>query len=847
MKLLLKSALCTLTILLFLTSCSRKKNTFLSRNFHAVTTEYNTLYNGQVALDEGKDALIQNFNDDYWQVLPIERIAFDDSKSLGEDNRDPKFGRAEEKAIKAIQRHSMQIDNEEVNPQMDEAFILLGKARYYDQQFVPALEAFNYILAYYPKSNNIAQAKVWKAKTNIRLENNELAIDNLNTIFKVEGDLKDQDIADAKAMLAQAYLNLEQPDSALVYIKEASRLTRKFEEKGRYSFIKGQLYKNLGYKDSATMAFQEVIDLNRKIPRKYHINAHIEQIRQFDVASGDTLEIKERLDKLVENRENRPFLDKLYYTKADFFLKTGKKDSAIANYNKSLRQQGADQYLNSRDYLALADYNFDNAAYKVAGAYYDSVIGLLNDKGREIRIIKKKRENLTDVITYEDLTKRNDSILKLATMTDDDLSAYFTKYIADIKAKEIQDSINRVEKVRNNEFFASSTPLAGRGQGKVGEFYFYNTTAVAYGKQTFQRRWGKRRLEDGWRLSSAQVIPLNATTLPSIPGSSLVSEEVVLTVEDYIAQIPREEKQIDSLRKERDFAYFQLGLIYKEKFKEYPLAAERLETLLTYDPEEKLLLPSKYNLYQIYGEMDILAKAEQYKNDITSNYPDSRYASRLNNPNVALEEDAQAPDVIYKGLYREFQNQQYQGLLSKLDTQIDKFYGDPYLPKFELLKATVLGRYEGYSAYKDALNYVALTYPRSEEGKRAQQLLSEALPGMAFTEFDDEALSVSYKLLYEFPATNTQAALDFKTKLEEVFDNVGYSDFNISLDSYTKDISFIVVHFLSSRGQAEGVIELLATHKDSKIVKPAIIVASENYKFVQLHKNLEAYKTRTTN
>jgi hypothetical protein len=31
------------------------------------------------------------------------------------------------------------------NFQIDEAYLLLGKARYYDQRFIPPLDAFNYI------------------------------------------------------------------------------------------------------------------------------------------------------------------------------------------------------------------------------------------------------------------------------------------------------------------------------------------------------------------------------------------------------------------------------------------------------------------------------------------------------------------------------------------------------------------------------------------------------------------------------------------------------------------------------------------------------------------------------
>ena len=838
---------CALVLTLVLASCSKKKDSFVNRNFHAVTTEYNTLFNGNVALEQGKEALISSFNDNYWEILPVERIAFTDEINLGDENRDPNFVKAEEKAIKAIQKHSMKIDGEERNPQIDEAFILLGKARYYDKKFVPALEAFNYVLAYYPKSNNIAQAKIWKEKTNIRLENNTVAIENLNKIFKVENNLKNQDLADAYAMLSQAYLNLERLDTALIHIKEATRLTRKNEEKGRYNYIKGQLYDKLGLKDSATLAFAEVIDLNRKIPRKYWINAHLAIAKNYDYDKGNKEELLEKLVKLENNRENRPFLDKIYYAKAEYFKRIAQEDSALANYNKSLRQNSSDNYLNSRDYLALADYNFEAASYQKAGAYYDSVMGLLDKRSRELRLIKKKRENLTDVIKYEELAERNDSIMTLVNLPEEARRKYFQDYITALQEKAAEDSLKRNQEIRNNEFFKSNSAFSDRsGGGAVGEFYFYNTTAAAQGKLAFTRRWGNRKLEDGWRLSAQQKVPLNGNTLPSL-GEKPEEDISKLGVEDLMALIPREQKAVDSIVKERDFAYYQLGIIYKEKFKEYPLASEKLEKLLSFSPEERLVLPAKYYLQQVYKEMDAFAKADSYKSDIIANYPDSRYASILSNPNQALEEDAQAPEVIYKGLYKEFQNQNYGNLLTALDQRIEQFYGDAYLPKFELLKATTLGRYEGYDAYKKALNYLALTYPRSEEGKKAQKLLQTALPSMSFEGFDDGAISINWKLVYPYSTDDMGSAQTLEQKIKDNFERLDYTNYGTSIDSYTKDQSFVVVHYLSSKAAATILEQNLRLDPEIGVGKTPIIMASENYKIIQLHKNLEAYITEQTN
>ena len=65
--------------------------------------------------------------------------------------------------------------------------MLLGKARYYDQRFVPAQDAFNFILNRYPTSNNVNEARMWKAKTNIRLGNEDGAIEELSKLMDSRG------------------------------------------------------------------------------------------------------------------------------------------------------------------------------------------------------------------------------------------------------------------------------------------------------------------------------------------------------------------------------------------------------------------------------------------------------------------------------------------------------------------------------------------------------------------------------------------------------------------------------------------------------------------------------------
>ena len=352
-----------LCLLLVLSSCSRKNNSFLSRNLHAVGTEYNTLYNGNLALQAGLDNIEASYQDNYWDILPVERLSVKEAIRVSTDDQsDPNFELAEEKAVKAVQKHSMQIDGEEVNPQIDEAYMLLGKARYYDQRFIPSLEAFNYVLQFMPESDEIRMAKIWREKTNMRLDNNEIAIENLQELIKQDRlVIEKEELILANATLAQAYLNLNKTDSALIYMNRAAQKTSDRATEARYKYIAGQLFAQAGQRDSAIAHFDEVIDLHRKIPRNYYVNAFIEKIKLRDTIEQGDEEFLLALNELEENRENRPWLDIINYRKAIFLESIDSVDAAVTYYNKSLQEGNRDSYLQGNTYDALGRISFDNA------------------------------------------------------------------------------------------------------------------------------------------------------------------------------------------------------------------------------------------------------------------------------------------------------------------------------------------------------------------------------------------------------------------------------------------------------------------------------------------------------
>ncbi|SKB34665.1 Tetratricopeptide repeat-containing protein [Salegentibacter salinarum] len=813
--------------------CSRKNNTFVNRNWHAVTTEYNTLYNGNLGLEQGKEELNQNYADNYWDILPIERMQIDENIVLPDSIRNQNFGYAEEKAVKAIQRHSMLIEGKERNPQIDEAYLLLGKARYFDQRFIPALEAFNYILRRYPASNNIIHARVWREKTHMRLENNRLAVNNLKKVLDLE-HLEEQDIADASATMAQAYINLRHLDSAVVPLRNAAEFTGNNEEKGRYFYILGQLHNRLGEISEANAAFDKVIDLNRRSPRIYMINAYVQKARNFEMGEGNNYKLREMLRVLEEDRENRPFLDKIYFQIGEYYNRLDSINIAEDYYKKSLREPASDIYLRSINYEILANINFDRTDYLAASKYFDSTLAEMDPQLREFRTIKKKRDNLEDVIRYEDIAYKNDSILQLSQMMPAEQLDYFKNYTTDLRAKLEADNDAVAIPVNLPAIESRQPPTSAR------TFYFYSEARVQQGRQEFLNQWGDRPLADNWRWAEVSFEREDAVAQETGLSQQVLDNDPRLDPYTYIDQIPTDLAALDTLTRDRDFAYYQLGIIYKENFKEYKMAQARLEAVLEISSDERLILPSMYNLYQIYQTTDQGFKANDMKQEILENYPDSRYAAYILNPE-SIREDENSPETIYAELYRDFEAQNFNEVIAETNRYISEFAGDPIVPKLELLKAQTSGRLLGLEAYKNALNHVALTYPQTQEGKKAQEILNKTIPQLRGLKFNTDSLQENYKLLYRFDVSEQQAASALKEKIETAIAEINYKHLSVSVDVYDPDEVFIVVHGLQDINRAKGFAELLKINEDYLVEKESMPISTENYRIVQIQKNLDDF------
>lgn len=865
-----KHAFFTLFIL-FLVACSTKKDTFLARNSHALSTRDNILYNGQIALDKGVVGIKSSNKDNFWKRLPIERMQLKEDDSPNGNSKNSDFEAAEAKATKAIQKHSMYIDGQEKNYQIDEAYLILGKARYYDQRFFPALEAFNYILYKYSTSSNIGAAKIWREKTNMRLGNDAQVLKNIAKLLK-DKKLKPQVVADANALLAESFLNLEEKDSAIVKLKIAENNTKINAERARYRFILGQLYQELGIRDTALIYYQGVIDMNRKADREYVIQAYAKKAQLFDFENGNKEDFLKTFDKLVADRENRLFLGTIYYEMGVFYDKNNDQELAKKFYNTSLKSKSEDAYLLASNYRNIGNIYFKNTDYFKAAKYYDSTLVKLDVKTREHIHIKKVRKDLDEVIEFELIAKANDSILNVVAMSDAKRVSYFEDYIVKLKKsdeekrllaekqKEIQKNIDI------NNLSSSDDPPPGFQQGgktpprksivppsiknnssnnASNDFYFYNPSTVAFGKIEFKKKFGNRALGGNWRIPATgnEVVADDVNNDTNATPEAIVtkSETPQYTTAFYIDMLPKTQTEIDSIARERNFADYQLGVIYKEKFKEYKLASDKLEKLLQQNPEEKLVLPAMYNLYKIY-QITNAAKAEEMKNRISIQYPDSRYAQIINNkiPNTITE--SESTEAEYNKWYKSYQEEQFVVLLEKIDGLIIQYYGDEIVPKYELLKAKTIGKLRGLEAYKKAMLFVADTYTSTEEGKNAREILNTQIPVLEKLNFTTTE-SKNWKIVYKVGQKDDKATKNIEEKFNKFITDEKLTRLSYTFDIYTEKENFIVIQGIKSEGYAKNVASILKDDKKYKITEPAIVISSDNYRVVQIKKNLAEYLT----
>ncbi len=820
-----------LIIVVTTVNCSTQRNNLVNRNLHQLSTKYNVLFNGNEALNKELMQMDATYHDNFFDLLSVEK--FDAEYEIyipGQEQANANLERAEEKAVKAIQKHSMNIHGVQENSQIDNAYLLLGKTRYYQKRFLSALDAFNYILDNDFKSNIRPLVKLWQAKSDIRMENFHRAIRNLKFLSHNKS-APDEVRAQANAYLGQALINIDSLSQAVQYMQLAAELSKAKEEKSRYNFIAAQLLDRINLKDSAVQSLRKIEAQKR--PRKYSLQA---ELYRYHLSLDKTEQHPEMLKALytkLKRYEYHKFYPYINYEIGEIFHSEDSLKTAVEYYTKAARSD--DKQLKEKAYEQMVSIGFYKKDYLMAGTYLDSLLAVMPHETLKYLKTQHKRNNIDDIIVLEKRIKRNDSIMQLVKA--DSLG----------RVKIIQAYIDKLREDEAKSVAVNEDEDYSEVKSKYTSFYFYNKSLAAKGAEIFEKKWGKMSLADLWRLSNKMSFDEddeddndNDTTENTDEDTDNNSEANVpekYKVSFYYKKIPTKKQEIDSILALSNYSHYQVGMIYYEKFKELEKAQENLEKMLAENPKEELIPPAKYNLHKVYKDLGKNLMAEHLASAILNDYPNSIYADLIKNPNKISERSNKAFQTAYHRLYELYKQQKYDSLLNLSAPMLLKFSFHPELGKVDLLRATALAKTEGVAVYEKALQDIIIKYPKSkyEEEAKERMTLAKKYNKKVYT----TAKSNSYKMVIPFDIFSSQSDAYIECIKQVLIENKS-EHLKISKDPFTRTQSFVVVHNFLSEKSAKYLTSLLA--KTSCRADNNFVISSDNYKILQLTKKLKEYK-----
>lgn len=708
-------------LILLLAGCSVKKNTFLSRNYHSITTHYNGWFNGNESLKEGVASLEASHQDDYTKVLDIYKYGTpESSKSIY-----PQMDKAILKASTQIQKHSMLIKNKEYNRWIDDSYMLIGKSHFYKRDHYPALEMFQYVYKQYPESKTRFEALLWLIRTYAelgRFKDGQGIID----IIENEKEFPKKLIGEYALVQADFLIKQEEYGKAAPELIKAIANTKDKRRRTRYTYILAQLYEKLGDKTKASFYYTQVLKKNPTYEMAF--NAKINLALQYDAATADGSSLKKELIKMSKDDKNIDYLDRIYFALAEIELAEGNKPKAKEYFAGSVKYSTTNTRQKGISYLRLGELYFDDPDYVKAEAYYDSALTFISDDYEDFDAIKNMRKSLGDLIKNLNTIAFQDSVLKLANMSETELNLYIDDLIAKVVEEEERQKFEAENQQNTNPFQQNQQTQNTQSSG--GQWYFYNTGALSFGYSEFRKLWGNRVLEDHWRRSNKESIDIQQFD----DDEELTPEDSALadnkSRDYYLKDIPKTQGQKDTAHQAIIAAFFNLGMIYSEQIGDKPRSIEAFEELLKRYPKNEFKASAAYQLYRLYTARGNTDKANYYKNLIIREFPETEYAKILLDPDYFTKLQAEMGKIgeLYEQAYNAFNEAEYFKVIELADKAMKAYPGNKLLGRFDYLKVLCIGRTERVPDFKLALEGFIKKYPEddmTEEAKRTLAYIAE--------------------------------------------------------------------------------------------------------------------------
>ncbi|MEE4177327.1 MAG: tetratricopeptide repeat protein [Bacteroides sp.] len=721
--------------LFVLLGCSTQKNSWISRNYHSISAKYNGYFNARESYRQGLARLAEQHQDNYDEVLSIYRYG-NVAQAGGIKNF---MDVAYQKASLVIRRHSMFIRGTEYNRWIDDAYYLIARSHFFNLDYPLAILTFEYIIRQYD-SDLAYDSKVWIAKSYNAMGNYDRAQEMLEI---VKADLEQGLLSDEGERLfyltyADHFARQKEYASAIPYLQDGIRATRKNRDRTRLTYILGQHYQYSGDYANAQRTYASVLKMNPTFDMAFQ--ARISMAMAYDPSTGDSGFIRSELNNMLRDEKNDPYQDRIYYALGQLAMREQKEDDAIDHYLKSTQVSEGNNMQKGLSFLRLGEIYYERPDYLKASIYYDSTMTFLPRTFDGIEPISERKVMLSDLALNLRVIEREDSLQRLAALTPAERNAIIDEIITKLREEEQRRRQEESDRMRTYQAMQTQRRM---GEPQDNSWYFYNPSAMSFGRTEFVSRFGERPLEDLWRISNKQTIAFgfDGGAEGVAEGDSLGGDEA-MDRSSYLRNIPTTPEQMEASNGRIAQAFFNLGVIFKDRFKDLRNAVTNFESLVNRFPENENKLHAYYYLYNLYRDLGDPSRADSYKSRLISEFPESDFAQILGDPNYLqnFRQRQSLANQLYEQTYEAFRTGNYSQVISNWDTADTLEIDLPLRAQFSYLKALAYGKSRQQNEFRQELEYVVRNFEGTPVHQPATDLLASLgthtllLPEEEFTE-----------------------------------------------------------------------------------------------------------------
>lgn len=622
-----------------------------ARLMQNMVTHFNYYFNANNKLDEVLAAAKQQHRDNYTRLLPFYNFTLDQTAAQAQS-----LDSVIIKAKTGIVLHDLR------NDWVDNLYFLWGSAYYFQKQFDSAYTMFQFINwsfapkekdGYYryigshmdgnsalqiatkerkqsfprrivtePPSRN--DALIWQVRTLIEQAAYVEAGSLINTLHNdatFPARLRD----DLEEVQAYWYYRQEQWDSSARHLVQALGAAGTRQEKARWEYLAAQLFERTGHPDDARTWYTKSIDHTDDPVMEVYARLNLIRLNKegddnyIDRNIATLLKMAKR-DKYVEYR------DVIYSMLAQMELERGNLAAAQDYLQRAGKYATENQTVSNDAYLALADRSFDRKQYVPAARFYDSVKLASLLASDSLRVLSRK-PLLTKLIYYTGTVYRQDSLQRIAALSDDERKDFIKKLSRQLrKAKGLKEEAD----YQASQQAPATDPFGSPGSNR-GEWYFYNDAARRSGAASFKQLWGDRPNVDNWRrltdvTSQIRNTVPDATRNVAKGGGPAVSDDP-LSYEALIVNVPLTPEALRASHDSIQYALRGLAQLYAADMEDYNSSIETLEDLRRRYPRPDSLEQVLFGLYFAYRHAGNGAKADEMKRLLQSNFPAGRYTA----------------------------------------------------------------------------------------------------------------------------------------------------------------------------------------------------------------------------